>query len=375
VFVVQQASALRQAGHEVAVIHLDALPSPRVPAKQADTIARVFAAADAVAYPVPGLDAGVQVVRVPFMSGDAVGFQARAVTAREQLDRCWTHLNDDAGGFDILHAHVTMPAGYAAIGRGVPVVATEHFTGVDRVLAQAAAREAFLEVVESSRVLCVSGFLRNNITRALGGEQPELGVVPNMVDFTDLDYVPRQTLGQRWVYVGSLTARKNVDLLVRSFAHFRATNPEATLTIVGGGELQDDLAATADRLGVAEDVAFLGSQSRAQAAAEIRRADLLCHLSSLETFGLTCVEAIASGAPVVSLANGGAESSWGAIEHSCGRILSPYLDEVAIATEVERLADRSDALDLETASQWVREQYAPSVISARLTEIYEELTS
>ena len=195
-----------------------------------------------------------------------------------------------------------------------------------------------------------------------------------MVDFTDLDYAPRQTLGQRWVYVGSLNARKNVELLICSFAHFRATNPEATLTVVGGGELQDHLVATADRLEVAEDVTFLGSQPRDRAAAEIRRADLLCHLSSLETFGLTCVEAIASGAPVISLANGGAESAWGAIEHSCGRILSPHLDEAAIAAEVERLADRRHELDLEAASQWVRERYAPSVISARLTEIYQELT-
>ena len=374
VFVAQQASALRQVGHEVTVVHLDAVTSPPMPDQQADTIARAFATADAVAYPVPGLDDGVRVVRVPFMSPSRAGFHARALAAREQLDRCWPQLHDDAGGFDILHAHVTMPAGYAAIRRGVPVVTTEHFTGVDRVLAQAAARQAFVDVVDSSRALCVSSFLRRAITRAIGGERVEVEVVPNMVDFTDLDYAPRQTLGQRWVYVGSLNARKNVDLLICSFAHFRATNPEATLTVVGGGELQDHLVATADRLEVAEDVTFLGSQPRDRAAAEIRRADLLCHLSSLETFGLTCVEAIASGAPVISLANGGAESAWGAIEHSCGRILSPHLDEAAIAAEVERLADRRHELDLEAASQWVRERYAPSVISARLTEIYQELT-
>lgn len=375
VFVAQQASALQQAGHEVTVVHLEALASPPMPDQQANTIARVFAAADAVAYPVPGLEDGVRVVRVPFMSASGAGFQARALAAREQLDRCWTQLHHDAGSFDILHAHVTLPAGYAAIGRGVPVVTTEHYTGVERVLAQAPARKAFLEVVDSSRMLCVSGFLRRTIIQAIGGARVDLEVVPNMVDFTDLDYEPRQTLGQSWVYVGSLNARKNVDLLIRSFAHFRATNPEATLTIVGGGELQDELASTADRLDVAGHVTFLGSRSRAEAANEIRRADLLCHLSSLETFGLTCIEAIGSGAAVVSRANGGAESAWGAIENSCGRILSPHLDEIAIAAEVERLADRRHNLDLKAASQWVREQYGPSVISAHLTDIYEELAA
>ena len=196
-----------------------------------------------------------------------------------------------------------------------------------------------------------------------------------MVNFTDLDYASRETLGQRWLFIGSLNANKNVDLVIRSFAHFSATNPNATLKIVGGGELQDDLAAAANRLGIKESVTFLGPVSRAEAAAEIRKADLLCHLSLFETFGLTCVEAIASGAPVVSLANGGAESAWGAIENSCGRILSPALDETAIAAEVERLAASRNALDLEAAAQWVREQYAPPVISARLTKIYEEWAS
>ena len=81
------------------------------------------------------------------------------------------------------------------------------------------------------------------------------------------------------------------------------------------------------------------------------------------------------GAPVISLANGGAESAWGAIENSCGRILSPALGETEIAAEVERLAASRNTLDLEAAAQWVREQYAPPVISARLTKIYEELAS
>ena len=375
VFVAQQASALQEAGHEVVVIHLEPMATGPMSAPEADMISQVFAAADAVTYPVPDLDDGVRVVRIPFISVDGSGFFSRAVAARGQLDRCWTQLNDDVNGFDILHAHVTMPAGYAAIDRGIPVVTTEHFSRIDQVLGQAEARREFIKVIESSRGLCVSGFLRDKIAGSLGSKQPRLEVVPNMVNFTDLDYASRETLGQRWLFIGSLNANKNVDLVIRSFAHFSATNPNATLKIVGGGELQDDLAAAANRLGIKESVTFLGPVSRAEAAAEIRKADLLCHLSLFETFGLTCVEAIASGAPVVSLANGGAESAWGAIENSCGRILSPALDETAIAAEVERLAASRNALDLEAAAQWVREQYAPPVISARLTKIYEEWAS
>ena len=100
--------------------------------------------------------------------------------------------------------------------------------------------------------------------------------------------------------------KQNVDLVIRSFAHFSATNPNATLKIVGGGELQDDL--PRQSASIKESVTFLGPVSRVEAAAEIRKADLLAtyHFRDVRVNP----EAIVPGAPV-GPANGGAESAQG----------------------------------------------------------------
>lgn len=374
IFVAQQAAALAAAGQDVTVLHLDAISTMRLEPAQKARIEEVLATAHCMPVTVPGIHAGISVIRVPFISEDGVGFLARADSARAQLDRAWPHLQE-LGGFDLLHAHVALPSGHAAMGRGLPVVTTEHYSGIDRIIKQGAAREALVGVIEGSRFLCVSDFLRSRMVALLEDTGLRIDVLPNMVDFDGLDYSPRSSIAERWLYVGSLKPGKNVALALRTFARFRESRPEVTLTVVGDGPLRESLHKLAHELGISDATTFTGALPRANAAAHMQQADLLIHLSEFETFGLTCVEAIGSGAPVVSMANGGAECAWGDIEGAAGRILSPYIGDQAIAREISRLATNADQLDLETAASWVREQYNPAAIAKRLTSIYEELVS
>lgn len=85
---------------------------------------------------------------------------------------------------------------------------------------------------------------------------------------------------------------------------------DARLVLTGGvsQDFQDylrELQDTAQRLGVAEQVEFVGPQGRGALAARMREADLLLHTSWSETFGLVALEAQASGTPVAAWAGAG----------------------------------------------------------------------
>jgi glycosyltransferase involved in cell wall biosynthesis len=89
--------------------------------------------------------------------------------------------------------------------------------------------------------------------------------------------------------------------------------PDAELVVVGGpppGAVDDDpeirrLRAVADDAGVADRLVFTGSVARADVPAWVRSADVVLAVPWYEPFGITPLEAMACGRPVVATAVGG----------------------------------------------------------------------
>lgn len=372
IFVAQQAEALALAGHQVSVVHLDALAWGGTDSATESRCRRLIAQLPVVPYGDERPDSAIEHIRLPFLSPSSSGFGTRAEWARKQLDSYFGP-GGVADRFDLIHSHVTIPAGFAAIRRDLPVVNTEHFTGIQRVLSQEQARMAFLEVAREAHMVTVSRFLRDHLSQLLPNSSLEIDVVPNLVDFDGLDYRRRTEVGHRWVFVGSLNPRKNVDRLLRIFALVAHRGSDARLAIVGQGEMEDELDRLVHQLGIVDRVDFHGSLGRSATVERIRDSDLMVHLSSLETFGLVAVEAIAAGVPVISFANGGAEEAWGPIEEMAGMILPIHLQDAEVADRIMELCRSSDQLDLETAAGWVRERYSAERVASELSRIYDEV--
>ena len=104
-------------------------------------------------------------------------------------------------------------------------------------------------------------------------------------------------MGHHFIYAGQLIPRKNVDIIVRSFAAIRAQHD--TLTIVGDGPLAQNLKKLAESLGVAESVIFSGHRSREEIASLYSVSNTLVLASTNEVWGLVVNEALASGLHVV----------------------------------------------------------------------------
>lgn len=107
-------------------------------------------------------------------------------------------------------------------------------------------------------------------------------------------------------FVGRMAPQKGVDILLAAAARLHG---DWRLRLVGGGQARDVMAALADKLGIRDQVTFLGQLPSAALPAEYHRMDALV-LPSLtgakwkEQFGRVLVEAMASGAPVIGSDSG-----------------------------------------------------------------------
>lgn len=140
-----------------------------------------------------------------------------------------------------------------------------------------------------------------------------------------------------FAYLGRLQRYKGVDLVLRAFA--TAALPDAILEIAGAGNYRPALEALARELAVADRVRFLGRIDEAAKQALLRRAWALAFASPKEGWGITNLEAAASGTPVIASNSPGIRES---VQHEVTGYLVPHADTAAMAQAMRRLAsDRS----------------------------------
>lgn len=136
-----------------------------------------------------------------------------------------------------------------------------------------------------------------------------------------------------FAYLGRLKKYKGVDLVIRSFAKLDV--PGATLEVAGAGEFRPDLEKLAARLGVRDQVRFLGRIDEDAKISLLRRSWATLFASPKEGWGITNLEAASSGTPVVASNSPGIRES---VKHGETGFLVPHGDTDAMAIAMRRLA-------------------------------------
>jgi glycosyltransferase involved in cell wall biosynthesis len=136
-----------------------------------------------------------------------------------------------------------------------------------------------------------------------------------------------------FAYLGRLKKYKGVDLVIRAFAACEV--PEATLEVAGAGEYRAELERLAGTLGVGSRVRFLGRIDETEKCALLRRAWATVFASPKEGWGITNLEAAASGTPVIASNSPGIRES---VRDGETGFLVPHGDVTAMAASMRRLS-------------------------------------
>lgn len=136
-----------------------------------------------------------------------------------------------------------------------------------------------------------------------------------------------------FTYLGRLKRYKGVDLILRAFA--RLDHPEATLEIAGTGDYRPELERLASSLDLHGRVRFLGFVSEEDKLRLLRRSWALCFTSPKEGWGITNLEAAASGTPVIASRSPGLRES--VLDGRTG-FLVPHGDIPRLAGAMGRIA-------------------------------------
>jgi glycosyltransferase involved in cell wall biosynthesis len=142
------------------------------------------------------------------------------------------------------------------------------------------------------RWIANSTAVRERIERYYDPPEDNIEIVHPPIDVES--FTPDGDRGDFWLFVGRLSSYKRADVAVRAFNHIGMR-----LIVVGEGRERGNLERIAS-----ENVVFTGRADDATLRSLLASARGLVFPSE-DDFGIVCVEALASGAPVVALAAGG----------------------------------------------------------------------
>ncbi|HET7131285.1 MAG TPA: glycosyltransferase [Gammaproteobacteria bacterium] len=310
--------------------------------------------------PIVEWQPGVRVVHVPAGPPEFVR-KERLLPMMEEFAAFTRRFCEREGGYDLVHANFFMSglvAGELKAALGIPFLITFHALGLVRRLHQGDADEFPPERIDIERRLIADADAivaecpqdLDDLVQLYGANANGIAVIP--CGYEPKQFWPverrfaRKTLGfepdrKLVLHLGRLVPRKGADNVIRALGRLGGRQRDgAALLIVGGNSDIPDPALTPEirRLreiarseGVADRVIFTGRRSREVLKLYYSAADAFVTTPWYEPFGITPVEAMACGTPVIGSNVGGIKYS---VVHNETGFLVPPNEPDALARQL-----------------------------------------
>jgi N-acetyl-alpha-D-glucosaminyl L-malate synthase BshA len=220
---------------------------------------------------------------------------------------------------DVLHVHYAIPHAYAAYmakkmlldeGIQIPIVTTLHGTDITLVGSHPFYRPAVtFSINHSDRVTAVSESLRQDTLR-LFDIKTKIEVIPNFIDVEKIESVgkpcERSLLAQKeekiLTHISNFRPLKRIMDVIAIFEQLSSEIP-CKLMMVGEGPEKIKAIDYVEKKGLDDKILFLGNSNEIDKI--LCYSDLFLLPSEKESFGLSALEAMAHGVPVISSNAGG----------------------------------------------------------------------
>ncbi|PIO06413.1 hypothetical protein COT29_01210 [Candidatus Micrarchaeota archaeon CG08_land_8_20_14_0_20_59_11] len=242
--------------------------------------------------------------------------------------------------YDLIHVHGRFNVAGALLAKhftGVPVVWTVHSTAFDEAAEfepdplQLATEK--LGARHSDRVIAVSRLTRSKIIGGLNAPPRKVSVVYNGINSADFSATRRKHKNKKVLFHGRLTGQKGPKYFLLAAKKVMEKTDGVEFVMSGKGNLGDNLKAFAKSLRIKSNVSFPGFVSKRALPSLYASSDVFVLPSVSEPFGITVLEAMAAGTPVVISKTCGV----GEVIRNC--LKADYWDADAIAENVCRVLD------------------------------------
>ncbi|MFA4819942.1 MAG: glycosyltransferase family 4 protein [Candidatus Aenigmatarchaeota archaeon] len=282
--------------------------------------------------------------------------------------------------YDLIHAegHLSLiPCSLAAIMRKKPSIATIHdlYLADWRKMYKSVASFGGIpfEIVSCKmpfdHVLTVNSSLKAKMEEILKINPKKIEILHSGIDTKYIDSVIGGEKDWSILYIGRLVPQKSVDTLIKAYSllpvDVRRKHP---LKIIGEGSERPKLEALSKNLGV--EVNFMGKVEHHETVLkELKAASLFVLPSRRESFGITILEAMFSGVPVISTATEGPSDH---IENGKTGFLVRDVEEMAEKMELV-LTDSTLEKNIIKNARVAAEKHDWDIIVKKIADRYKEL--
>ncbi len=365
-FFLDQAKALKRAGHQVSILFCDTYSVKCLQEwmhYEEDSVSQIE---------------GIPIYRRKCFCLLKHGIEGHKEAFAREIEKLWNRYMKNES-VDIIHAHCCVWAGYAAMKLSektkIPYVVTEHATLFQlhkneiSVTNNAAIAEVFQK---ASKVICVS----RAFAKLLEEYTDNLEVIGNVVDCEQFQVTKVAKEGFHFLTVCYMEEeaqlyKKGMDILIRAWAKVSAKHPQARLIIGGGGKALEKVVEWTSEYQVKESVEFVGALSRSQVVEQMQACDCFVLPSRYETFGVVYIEAMACGKPVIAVANGGPDD----FVHDFNGILIQPEQKDELVQALEKMIKETSNLQYEPEriATYVKEKFSYQAIAEQLEIVYRTI--
>jgi glycosyltransferase involved in cell wall biosynthesis len=215
------------------------------------------------------------------------------------------YLKENSNRYDLIHAHgyhAFSPL-YAAWAKARNrLVFNPHYHGIGHNLVMTLLLNPYHHIgkvtfEKADKIMCVSETEKSIIQKHFSVPEAKITVIPNGVDqVTIFQATPFPSDRRLLLYVGRLEKFKNVHLAIQAMAYLSA---EYKLMIIGNGSYGRKLLQLIEELHLADKVQILSGLSNEEVYRWYKTCDCVINLSSQEAFGVTVIEGLAAGKPII----------------------------------------------------------------------------
>ena len=280
--------------------------------------------------------------------------------------------------FDLIHAHMAGPAGFAAVFLGMlfgkPVIVTAHGSDIHTFPKHFFLKRLVVFTLKrATMVVAVSHSLKDlilkmvNIQKKLfiirNGSRPEVFFPVDKIKTRKKLHLPidRKII----LFIGSLIPRKGVDVLLRAFAYMNKKN--INLLLIGKGDSELELKALAKELHIETQVDFVGTKNHDEISLWLNACDIFCLPSRHEGFPTVIVEAFACGRPVVATKVDGVPEA--IVDDTLGIMVEPD-NEKALASALNKALEKE--WDYQAIAEYGK-RFSWNTIAEEYTELYKNV--